>query len=202
MIEKKIIDDIIKKYPMDKFVTEELYNKNEIQERTWIINPIDGTAHYMKNSIFWGIQLAFVDKGEIQFSMIYLPRLNEFYYGIKGKGVYLNHKKINLKKEIPINESTIEICGSLHKKFQAKKYIFEKILNNNVRPANFMHINTCAFAFSNLLSGRTDTLILSTIKPWDVLPGIFLAEELGIKSYTYEELKIYSNTKDFDKFLH
>ena len=173
LIEKKLIDNIIKKYPNDNFVTEEMYSKNEIENRTWIIDPIDGTAHYMKNSIFWGIQLAFVDKGEIQFSMMYLPKINEFYYGVRGKGVFLNHKKIELKPEVPLNQSAIEICGSLHKKLEEKKYLFNKILNSSIRPANFMHINTCAFAFSNLLSSRTDTLILSTTKPWDILPGMF-----------------------------
>lgn len=202
LVEKKLIDNIISKYPNDKFVTEEFYNKNEIQERTWVIDPIDGTAHYMKNSIFWGIQLAFVDKGEIQFSMMYLPKLHEFYYGVKGKGVYLNHKKIKLKEEVPLNQSVIEICGSLHKKLDEKKYLFNKILNNEVRPANFMHINTCACAFANLLSKRTDTLILSTTKPWDILPGMFLVEKLGMKSYVYSDLKIYTNTKDFEKFLN
>lgn len=57
----------------------------------------------MKDSIFWGIQLAFVDKGEIQFSIIYLQKLEEMYYAIKGKGAYLNHRKINLRENVPLN---------------------------------------------------------------------------------------------------
>ena len=76
------------------------------------------------------------------------------------------------------------------------------LLNNNVRPANFMHLNSCSFAFANLLSGRSDTLIVSTKKPWDVLPGIFMAEEAGFKSYTYKDVKIYSLTKDIEKIIN
>lgn len=201
LVEKMIIDNIIDKYPTDNFVTEEFNNENTIQNRTWVIDPIDGTAHYMKKSLFWGIQLAFVDKGEIQFSIIYLPKLNEMYYAIKGKGVYLNHKKINLSKKVPFNESIIEFGGSCHKKYEEKLIVFERILNNSVRPANYMHINSCCFAFANLLSGRANTLILSTVKPWDILPGVFMTQEAGLKTYTFNGLTIYSNTEGIEKFL-
>ena len=155
----------------------------------------------MKNSIFWGTQLAFVDHGKVQLSIIYIPKLNEIYYGIRGKGVYLNHKKVNIKRNVSFQESAIEFCGSCHKKYEEKKELFERLLSNSTRPANFMHINSCCFAFSNLLSGRSNTLIISTRKPWEVVPGMFMVEELGIKSYDYEGIRIYSNTKDIDKFL-
>ena len=202
LVEKMLIDEIISLYPNDNFVTEEFNNENVVSDRTWIIDPIDGTAHYMKGSIFWAIQLAFVDKGETQFSIIYLPKLNEMYYAIKGKGVFFNNQRISLSEEVPLNKSIIEFCGSMHKKYEEKKLIFEKILNNDIRPANFIHLNTCALAFTNLLSGRTDTLIISTKKVWDVLPGIFMVEELGFKTYNYEGLNIYSNTKDLDEILN
>ena len=201
LVEKILIDKIREVYPTDNFVTEEFNNENTIQDRTWIIDPIDGTSHYMKNSIFWGVQLAFVDKGEIKFSIISIPNLNEFYYAIRGKGVYLNNKKIEIKNSVPLNESIIEFCGSMYKMEKEKELIFKKILKNDIRPANFMHINTCSFAFANLLSERTNTLIISTVKPWDILPGVFMAQEIGLKSYTIPGLTIYTNTKDIEKFI-
>lgn len=200
-IEKKLIDNIRELYPKDNFVTEEFNSTNTIKERTWIIDPIDGTHHYMKKSIFWGIQLAFIDKGEIQFSIIYLPKLNEIYYGVKDRGVYLNHKKININKNIPFNENIIEFCGSMNKMYEEKKELFEMILKSDIKPGNYMHINSCCFAFSNLLSERTNTLVLSTKKPWDILPGIFLVEEAGFNKYNFKELVIYTNNKEIEKFL-
>ena len=79
--------------------------------------------------------------------------------------------------------------------------LFRRLLDNNVKPANFMHINTCSFAFANLLSGRTNALIVSTKKPWDVLPGIFMVEELGANTYNYEGICVYSFVDGFDEFL-
>ena len=200
LVEKMLIDNIRDQFPDDNFVTEEFNNENTIQNRTWIIDPIDGTAHYMKKSIFWGIQLAFADQGEIKFSIIYLPKLNEMFYAIKGKGAYLNHKRIN-QDIVPLNESIVEFCGSCHKKYEEKFRVFQKLLKNKIRPANFMHLNSCCFAFSNLLTGRTNTLVLSTTKPWDILPGIFLIQEAGINSYSIDGLTVYSNTENINEFL-
>lgn len=202
IIEKNLIENIRKMYPNDNFVTEEFNNQNTIKDRTWVIDPIDGTHHYMKKSIFWGIQLAFVDKGETQFSIIYLPKLKEIFYAIKNKGVYLNHKKIEKTSKKEINESIVEFCGTIHKMYEEKREVFNKLLNNDLKPGNFMHINSCCFAFTNLLIGRSDTLIISTKKIWDILPGMFMLEELGLEKLEINNLMIYTNTHDIEKILN
>ena len=201
MVEKHIIDSIVNIFPEDNFVTEEFNNNNTVKDRTWVIDPIDGTHHYMKNSIFWGIQLAFVDKGQTRFSIIYLPKLDEMFYAIKDKGVFLNHHKIEKQPLKTSKESIVEFCGSVHKKYTLKKFILERMLNSGNKPGNFMHINSCCFAFSNLLTGRTDTLVVSTKSVWDVLPGMFMVEELGFKKIEVNDIVIYTNTKNIIDLL-
>ena len=44
-----------------------------------------------------------------------------------------------------------------------------------------MHINSSCVSFTNLITGRTDGLILATQNPWDIMPGEFMCEELGFK---------------------
>ena len=90
---------------------------------------------------------------------------------------------------------------SCHKKYKEKQDIFEKLLNNNVRPANFMHINSCCCAFANLLTGRTNTLVLSTVKPWDILPGVFMAQEAELQTYSLSGITIYSNTNGIEEII-
>lgn len=200
MVEKLITSRILEKFPNDNFVTEELNPENTINGRTWIIDPIDGTAHYMKKSIYWGVQVAFIDNNEVKFSIIYIPKLNEMYYALKGKGAYMNDIKISLDN-YTMHESIIEFCGSMHKCLDSKKKIFDKLILNEIKPANFMHINSCCYAFANLLSNRTNVMILSTKKPWDILPGVFMTEELGIKKYSFNDLTIFSNSREFDAFI-
>lgn len=193
MIEKIIVEKIIEKYPNDNLLTQESYCGNKISDRTWVLDPIDGTIHYMKNSIFWAIQLAFVDKGEIQFSIIYLPKLNEMLYCSKGKGAFLNGKRIETKAVVDTDQSVVEFCGTLTKEFEQKKTLLQKLLDSGEDTSNFMHINVCSVAFANLITGRTDALILSSKNYWDILPGIMLCKEVGLSEFTIGNLKIYTN---------
>lgn len=193
-IENFLINKILEVYPNDNFVSEEGNSLNSIKNRTWIIDPIDGTHHYMKNSIFWGIQVAFVDNNEVQFSIIYLPKLNEIYYALNGVGVFLNHQKMYFQDNVEFEECNVEFCGSVYKYFEEKAKILKEITLGEEHVANIMHINSCCIAFTNLISGRTDALILSTKKPWDILPGEFMLKEYGIEKINIGNLSLYSKS--------
>ena len=176
-----MLNVIKSKFPNDHFVTEEHFPVNELYDRTWIIDPIDGTAHFVKADGFWGIQLAFYDKGEVKFSVIYLPSKNELFYGIKNGGVYVNNEKILPLEKVPLNQSIIEYGGSLHDYLEEKRALFNKLFKNGrLAVSNLLHINSCCIAYTNLIMGRTDALIISTHKLWDITPGEFLCQELGI----------------------
>lgn len=204
-IENFLIEKIKGFFPSDNFLTEENNPNGELKDRTWIIDPIDGTAHFIKNSAYWGIQLAFFDKGKTRFSIIFLPKSNEFYYAADGQGAYLNNNKIFPKFNLPLNECVVEFGGSLFKKLDSKKIYFEKLVNNNkILVANILHINSCCVSFTNLVSGKTDALIISSKKPWDVLPGILLCREAGINSLSLDfsnELQLFSKSQDINDLL-
>ncbi len=198
IVESYIINEIKKIFPNDNIVSEESNNSNSIINRTWIIDPIDGTEHYMKNSKFWGIQVGFVDDYN-QFSIIYLPKLNEIYYSIKNVGVFLNESKIELNKETP--KLIIEFAGSLEKKLDEKIKIFNYIREYNNKAVGYMHINACCVAFANLLSGRNDAIISSVKRDWDIMPGKIMLEEANVFIKEIDGLTIYSRDKDFFDYL-
>lgn len=191
-IENFLTTKIKEKFPSDNFITEENFPDNALYDRTWIIDPIDGTAHFIKKDSFWGIQLAFYDKEETRFSVIYLPEKNELYYAAKEQGAYLNNNKILPSDLAPLNQTTVEFCGSLLNNVEEKKMYFEKLIQNGrLTVANILHINSCCIAYTNLISGKTDALISSVDRPWDIMPGELLCRECGF-DVTY---------LDFDKSL-
>lgn len=184
-IENFLLKHIKEKFPNDNFLTEENYPKNKLKNRSWIIDPIDGTSHFIKNDNNWGIQLAFFDEESTKFSVIYLPKIDEFYYAAENQGAYLNnHKIINNSSNIPLNQCIVEFGGSIYKELENKKIIFNKLLENKkLIVGNVLHINSCCISYTNLVSKRTDALIISSKKKWDIMPGEFLCKEAGIKLY-------------------
>lgn len=70
--------------------------------------------------------------------------------------------------------------------------------------ANILHINSCCISFTNLASRKTDALIISSQKPWDVMPGIFLLKELKIPSYSLDfnnKLKLFTSNEKLKNLI-
>ena len=85
-IEKQLISSIKKVFPDDNFHTEEYNNSSLLKDRTWIIDPIDGTSNYACGLGLFVIQIALYDKNDIVLSYVYAPILNKTYYAIKNEG--------------------------------------------------------------------------------------------------------------------
>lgn len=183
-IEKFLISKIKSMFKNDIFLTEENFPNNKLQDRTWIIDPIDGTSQFVKGTNFWGIQLAFFDKGTTKFAIIYLPKSNEFFYAAENQGAYINNNKILTKPEVPLNQSVVEFGGTIYKELENKKVYFNKLVKKDrLMVANLYHVNSSCIAYTNLASGKTDGLITSSHKPWDIMPGMLICKEAGISSY-------------------
>lgn len=183
-IEKFLISKIKSMFKNDIFLTEENYPNNKLKDRTWVIDPIDGTSQFVKGTSFWGIQLAFFDKGTTKFAIIYLPKSNEFFYAAANQGAYINNNKILAKPEIPLNQAVVEFGGTIYKELENKKVYFNKLVKKDrLMVANLYHVNSSCIAYTNLASGKTDGLITSSHKPWDVMPGMLICKESGITSY-------------------
>ena len=204
-IENYLINKLKERYTNDNFLTEENNPDGKLIDRTWIIDPIDGTSHFIKNTIFWGTQLAFYDKDKVKFAIIYLPKTDELYYAAENQGAFINNNKVLPKEKVPIEQTIVEFGGSVFKELESKKVFFNKLLEKDrLKVANIMHINSCCISFSNLISNKTDALIIASNKPWDVMPGQFILKEIGIKSYVLdfkEKLKLFTNNEEIKDLL-
>lgn len=202
LVEKRILELIKVKFPIDTFVTEETNSGNTIKGRTWILDPIDGTLDYLKGGTSWSIQLAFVDKDKVQFSIIYMPLKNKLIYAVKNKGVFINNRKVSLNDKNELNATVIEMCGSLNKFYEEKRDILDFLMKDK-KIADIKYNNICSEGFANIVCGNTDALIVSTKKLWDVTPGIFMLEQLGINEIKMSEnLSLYTNNKNIVDYLN
>ena len=204
-IENYLLKEITKKYPNDQFITEENYPNNKLGKRTWIIDPIDGTTHFIKGDGLWGVQLAFYDNDDTKFSVIYFPEKNELYYAAKNQGAFLNNNKILPYDSVPLKQAVVEFGGSLYKEKDIKKACLDRLFTEKgLAIANVLHLNVSCISYTNLASGKTDALLVSTKKIWDIMPGEFLCKECGIKiSYVDfdKKVKLVTNNSALENLL-
>ena len=205
-LEKLLITNIKKAYEKDNFLTEETSNRTNLSDRTWVIDPIDGTSFFIRNCPFYSVQLAFYDQGETQFSIIYLPKSHDMYVAIRGLGAFLNDKKISKRKnDVSFKRCNVAVCGSPSKWDNEITKIIEKIYNyekHEYQSPKFLLINSSGYTYTLLASGAVDYFIETAKNKWDQLPGDLLAKELSATCYDINGAKIYSFCLQLDKFLN
>ncbi len=80
--------ELLKLYrPNDTVIGEEFENTGE-SERNWIIDPIDGTANYLRGVPIWATLIGLRIDGEILTSVVSAPALGRRWWASGGKGAF------------------------------------------------------------------------------------------------------------------
>jgi histidinol-phosphatase len=104
--------ELLKLYrPTDEVIGEEM-DKTGDSNRSWIIDPIDGTANYLRGVPIWGTLIALRVDGEITTSIISAPALGRRWWAGKGRGAFTKDidgsvRKITVSKIAKLEDSTL-----------------------------------------------------------------------------------------------
>lgn len=159
------------------FLGEENFKIAKDKPCQWIVDPIDGTANFVRDMGASVISVAFVKEGEPVLGVIYNPYRNEMFYAEKGKGAFLNGKPIRVSAR-PLERSVICTAFCLYNKNFAKPCI--NILEEVYKKCDdFRRIGTAALELAYLACGRVDLYFEMRLFPWDFAAGEILIREAG-----------------------
>lgn len=177
---EKIIVDLIKKnFPSHSIVSEEMGIINNESDYKWIIDPLDGTKNFASHIPTWGTMLALQHKDEVVLSVIFLPVAGELCAAEKGKGTFLNGKKISVSKNGDAKNS-IYFCGLRNYHDKIVKDSFEKVSRKFY--GQLCMINSIGVGAVLTASGRMDAIIgirFAQDYIWDTAPPYLLIKEAG-----------------------
>lgn len=177
-IERRLAEVIKQSFPEDNFHTEEYFSETKLKDRTWIIDPIDGTSNYAKGLELFVMQLALYDQGDIVFSYIYAPLFDKAYYAIKGEGAYLNGKRYHLDQTLNTNSIMLSLVGFTHK--TPDKTYYHKLLNSAIiHKYKLRMLGSIGLELALMSEGVYDMFYSNVTNIWDLYPGILLLREAG-----------------------
>lgn len=90
MIKKKVIEQIHKLFPeiQEKEIIHAIGEGGEIQQRYWVLDPIDGTRGFIRNEQYC-IALALIENGKVVLGVLGCPRYGRdgaLFVAVKGEG--------------------------------------------------------------------------------------------------------------------
>lgn len=188
-INKLVLNAIEKEYPTYSFIGEEGSNEKD-SEYTWVCDPIDGTvpfSHGWPTSVF---ALALVKKGESILGVIYDPYMNRMAVAEKGKGTFVNGKKVNVSvvKDLKNTVVDIEIWKGEFSKLGA---LYTDLIKKDCHSAG---IRSTSYAALLVACGEIAAIIGSSQHPWDGAAAKIIIEEAGGKV-----TDLYGNEQNYNQ---
>lgn len=205
--EQKIIEILTKNFPDHNIIAEESGMVKKGSNYTWAIDPIDGTIPFVDGLPFFGVSIAVLKDNKPFIGVINMVVDGELYWAMSGKGAFLNGKKIKVRDEKDLEQSTIGLdIGHTERIMKLDK--FWKPIVENVR---YVYLFGAAVStLTYVARGMIDAFIIRA-NIWDIAAGVVLIEEAGGrvtdisgKSVNYMEDKpriICSNGKIHDAIL-
>ncbi len=72
----------------DDAVLGEEYGSEGSSRRRWIVDPIDGTANYVRGVPIWATLIALEEDGELRVGVVSAPALHTRWHAARGEGAF------------------------------------------------------------------------------------------------------------------
>ena len=178
--EQIIIETILQAYPEHSILAEESGSTHGAQdsEFTWIIDPLDGTTNFIHGFPYYATSIALLHRGVPQQAVVYDPTRNDLFYASRGRGAYLNDKRLRVSKRRRLKDSLIGTGFPFRKGDNLKNYVamFEQITQNcsGLRRPGAAALDLCYVA-----AGNYDGFFEIGLSPWDIAAGALIISEAG-----------------------
>jgi myo-inositol-1(or 4)-monophosphatase len=178
--EEAIIKVIRDEFPDHYILSEEIGALSTESNFKWIIDPIDGTVNFAHGIPICCISIGVEFDGKLIMGCVLNPFMNELFFAEKGKGAFLNGRKISVSKKADL-ESACLVTGFPYRWAAVDTDpipVFEKFIRMGlpVRRLGSAAIDLCWVA-----CGRFDAFWEYNLNPWDIAAGYLIIEEAGGK---------------------
>ena len=206
-VEKIIIEELEKARPKYGFIAEESGEKKNESEFNWVIDPIDGTSNFMHGIPHFAISIALEKNGEVISGIVCDPIKNETFYAEKGRGAYLNNRRIRVSSRKSLDE-VIGLYGCPPILKLKNNKIFDQIKRGLNKIHKLRNYGSASLDFTYVAAGRADFAWYDHLNYWDYAAGkIILLEAGGTitdfagKSFVKQKETFISNSYIHDEVL-
>ena len=178
--EKVIIDTLSTAYPGHGFLAEESGNEHGAKdsEFVWIIDPLDGTTNFIHGFPVYCVSIALAVRGKVEQAVIYDPTRNDLFTSTRGRGAYLNDRRIRVSKRTELQRCLIATGFPFRPGDDFQRYL---LMMGDVmqRSAGLRRPGAAALDLAYVAAGFSDAFFETGLKPWDCAAGSLLVTEAG-----------------------
>ena len=178
--EEIIIETLLTAYPHHGIWAEESGKTHGAKNSdfVWIIDPLDGTTNFIHGFPVYCVSIALAVKGKVEQACIYDPSRNDLFTATKGRGAYMNERRMRVSKRIDLRQCLISTGFPFRPGDNFNNYL-RMMAEVMQRTAGLRRPGAAALDLAYVAAGFTDGFFETGLSPWDVAAGSLLVTEAG-----------------------
>ena len=172
LVDRYLASTLLQARPTYGWLSEEtIDNPSRLDcERVFVVDPIDGTAGFLRGEDSWTVCLAVVENGVAVAGVVYAPVRDELYEAVRGEGARLNGKLMQRRRR-PGAPPVIPAAGAVHQKLQ----------DAGLHYTRGPYYPSLAYRLVQVATGKLDAVASRRgSQDWDIAAATVILDECGI----------------------
>jgi len=166
---------IEERFPDHAVLGEEFGATREGAPSRWLLDPIDGTASFIRGSPLWGVMIAFEHEAEPLLGVLHFPALGETVWASRGGGAWWNGKRASVSKVAQLEAATLLYTDPRGFTLAGREQAFEKIR----QATRFERTWGDCYGHALVATGRAEIMLDPILNEWDAAALLPILEEAG-----------------------
>jgi myo-inositol-1(or 4)-monophosphatase len=177
--EETIFEELSRARPGYGFLMEERgVVEGSDKSHRWIVDPLDGTTNFLHGIPLFCTSIALERDGDLIAGMIYNPISGETFTAERGKGAFLDDRRIRVATRSHLEDCVVTAGIPHHGRPDHGQFLREcaSVMHN---VAGVRRTGAAALDLAWLAAGRFDGFWERNLSPWDMAAGIVIVREAG-----------------------
>jgi myo-inositol-1(or 4)-monophosphatase len=145
-------------------------------DAVWIVDPIDGTANFLRGIAFWAVSLGLWIGGEAVLGVVHDPVRGETFVAARGQGARCDGKPIRASACANPTRARFNLGFNHRQSIDRHVGAIRKLVESG---AEYTRVGSAALGLAYTAAGRYEGFWESRINSWDVCAGLVLVREAG-----------------------
>jgi myo-inositol-1(or 4)-monophosphatase len=148
------------------------------QSHRWHIDPLDGTTNFLHGLPQFAISVGLERDGQVVAGVIYDPAKDELFIAERGKGAYLNNRRIRVAARDDMTDTVVG-CGFPHIGKGDHGLFLREAAAVMGYVGGMRRLGAAALDLAYVACGRQDAYWERGLNSWDIAAGILMIREAG-----------------------
>lgn len=176
-VELHVRDALGAAFPADRIVGEELGDTGAGQ-RTWFVDPVDGTTNYVHGVPWSSFSLALADADGPLVGVVADPYRAEVFSAARGQGAWVNGVPVRCADVSTLEGGLLLTEWAAYRPWDGMLPMLAALSRLG---CTTRIMGSSALTLATAAAGRASAAVLGGFNTWDVLAGVLIAREAGAR---------------------